>query len=128
MAITILEGSNFCISDQNGDFTFTTSGLYAYDTRFLSHLELTINGERPLLLSAGKAEYYSAAYFLRNPTAGDLPQDTVLIGRHRFVGEGMQDHLHLQNQSQEKISFELALEFGSDFADIFSWLWFCRCR
>ena len=46
MAITILEGSNFCISDQNGDFTFTTSGLYAYDTRFLSQLELTINGER----------------------------------------------------------------------------------
>jgi glycogen debranching enzyme len=120
MAITILEGSNFCISDQNGDFTFTTSGLYAYDTRFLSHLELTINGERPLLLSAGKAEYYSAAYFLRNPPAGELPQDTVSIGRHRFVGEGMQDHLRVQNQTQEKISFELALEFGNDFADIFA--------
>ena len=120
MAITILEGSNFCISDQNGDFTFTTSGLYAYDTRFLSRLELTINGERPLLLSAGKAEYYSAAYFLRNPLAGELPQDTVSIGRHRFVGEGMQDHLRVQNQGPEKISFELALEFASDFADIFA--------
>jgi glycogen debranching enzyme len=120
MAITILEGSNFCISDQNGDFTFATSGLYAYDTRFLSHLVLTINGERPLLLSAGKAEYYSAAYFLRNPPAGELPQDTVSIGRHRFVGEGMQDHLRVQNQTQEKISFELAFEFGSDFADIFA--------
>jgi len=120
MAITILEGSNFCISDQNGDFTFATSGLYAYDTRFLSRLELTINGERPLLLSAGKAEYYSAAYFLRNPLAGELAQDTVSIGRHRFVGEGMQDHLRVQNQSQEKISFELALEFENDFADIFA--------
>ena len=120
MAITILEGSNFCISDQNGDFTFTTSGLYAYDTRFLSHLELTINGERPRLLSAGKAEYYSAAYFLRNPPAGELLQDTVSIGRNRFVGEGMQDHFRVQNQSHEDISFELALEFGSDFADIFA--------
>jgi glycogen debranching enzyme len=120
MAITILEGSNFCISDQNGDFTFATSGLYAYDTRFLSRLELTINGERPLLLSAGKAEYYSAAYFLRNPPAGELAQDTASIGRHRFVGEGMQDHLRVQNQSHEPISFELALEFESDFADIFA--------
>jgi len=120
MAITILEGSNFCISDQNGDFTFTTSGLYAYDTRFLSHLELTINGERPLLLSAGKAEYYSAAFFLRNPLAGELAQDTISIGRHRFVGEGMQDHLRVQNQTQEKAAFELALEFGNDFADIFA--------
>ena len=120
MAITILEGSNFCISDQNGDFTFTTSGLYAFDTRFLSRLELTINGERPLLLSAGRAEYYSAAYFLRNPIAGDLPQDSVSIGRHRFVGEGMQDHFQVQNQSPEKVSFELAIEFASDFADIFA--------
>jgi glycogen debranching enzyme len=120
MAITILEGSNFCISDQNGDFTFTTSGLYAYDTRFLSHLELQVNGERPLLLSAGKAEYYSAAFFLRNPRAGELAQDAVSIGRHRFVGEGMQDHLRVQNQSMEPVSFELALEFGNDFADIFA--------
>ena len=32
----------------------------------------------------------------------------------------MQDHIRVQNQSQEKVSFELALEFGSDFADIFA--------
>jgi glycogen debranching enzyme len=120
MAVTILEGSTFCISDQNGDFTFTTSGLYAYDTRFLSHLVLTVNGERPLLLSAGKAEYYSAAFYLRNPLAGELAQDTISIGRHRFVGEGMQDRLHVQNQSRETVAFELALEFGNDFADIFA--------
>jgi glycogen debranching enzyme len=120
MAITILEGSNFCISDQNGDFTFTTSGLYAYDMRFLSRLELTINGARPLLLSAGKAEYYSAAFFLRNPIVEELPQDAVSVGRHRFVGEGMQDRLHVQNQTHERVSFELALEFANDFADIFA--------
>ena len=115
MAITILEGSNFCISDQNGDFTFATSGLYAYDTRFLSRLELTINGERPLLLSAGKAEYYSAAYFLRNPPAGELAQDTVSIGRHRFVGEGMQDHLRVHIRAgleQDRIHVHRGLEPG----------------
>ena len=120
MAITILEGSNFCISDQIGDFTFTTSGLYAFDTRFLSRLDLRINGERPLLLSAGRVEYYSAAYYLRNPLAGELPQDTVSIARHRFVGEGMQDRFLIQNQSMEKVGFELTLEIGNDFADIFA--------
>ena len=120
MAITILEGSNFCISDENGDFTFTTSGLYAFDTRFLSRLELTINGARPLLLSAGKAEYYSAAYFLRNPPAEGLRQDSVSIARHRFVGEGMQDRITVQNQTRKPVSLELALGFGNDFADIFA--------
>ncbi len=120
MAITILEGSNFCISDQIGDFTFTTSGLYAFDTRFLSRLDLRINGERPLLLSAGRVEYYSAAFYLRNPLAGDLLQDTVSIARHRFVGEGMQDRFLIQNQSMDKVGFELTLEIGNDFADIFA--------
>jgi glycogen debranching enzyme len=120
MAITILEGSNFCICDSNGDFAWPTSGLFAHDTRFLSHLALTINGARPLLLSAGKVEYYSAAFYLRNPHAGNLPQDSVSIARHRFVGEGMEDHLQIQNQSMEPVAFELALEFGNDFADIFA--------
>jgi glycogen debranching enzyme len=120
VAITILEGSNFCISDQNGDFTFTTSGLYAFDTRFLSRLELRINGERPLLLSAGRVEYYSAAFYLRNPPAGELHQDAISIARHRFVGEGMQDRVRVQNQSMEKVGFELTLELGNDFADIFA--------
>jgi glycogen debranching enzyme len=120
VAITILEGSNFCISDQNGDFTFTTSGLYAFDTRFLSRLELRVNGERPLLLSAGRVEYYSAAFYLRNPLAGELVQDAISIARHRFVGEGMQDRLRIQNQGMEKVGFEVALEFGNDFADIFA--------
>ena len=120
MAITILEGSNFCISDQNGDFTFTTSGLYAFDTRFLSRLELRVNGERPLLLSAGRVEYYSAAFYLRNPLAGELVQDAISIARHRFVGECMQDRVRIQNQGMEKVGFEVALEFGNDFADIFA--------
>lgn len=120
MAITILEGSSFCISDENGDFTFTTSGLYAFDTRFLSRLELMINGERPLLLSAGRVEYYSAAFYLRNPLAGELLQDSISIARHRFVGEGMQDRVLIKNQSMEKVAFEVAVAFGNDFADIFA--------
>ena len=120
MAITILEGSNFCICDANGDFSWATSGLFAHDTRFLSLLSLTVNGERPLLLSAGKVEYYSAAFFLRNPVAGELPQDSVAIARHRFVGEGMQDRLILHNNAMAPVAFELALEFGNDFADIFT--------
>ena len=120
MAITILEGSNFCICDSNGDFSWPTSGLFADDTRFLSQLALTVNGERPLLLSAGQVEYYSAAFYLRNSLAGELEQDAVSIARHRFVGEGMQDRLHVQNQSMHPVAFELALEVGSDFADIFA--------
>src|SRR5690348_12346438 len=120
MTLTILEGSTFCICDDRGDVGAETSGFFTQDTRFLSIMRLTINGERPLLLSSDKVEYFSAAFFLRNPTAGDLPQDTLSIIRRRFVGETMQDQMIVQNQGAEPVRFELALEFGCDFADIFT--------
>jgi len=120
MALTILEGSTFCICDERGDIGAETSGFFAEDTRFLSRLRLTVNRERPLLLSSDKVEYFSAAFFLRNPLAGGLPQDSVSIARERFVGEGMQDRLTVRNESMDPVAFELALDFGADFADIFA--------
>ncbi len=120
MGLTILEGSTFCICDEIGDLDGKTSGLFAEDTRFLSRLELRIDGVRPLLLSSGKVEYFSAAFYLRNPVVPGLPQDTLSIARERFIGEGMQDHLILRNESAEPLSFELELEVGTDFADIIS--------
>jgi len=118
MRLGILEGSTFCICDDRGDIDFPTGGLFAEDTRFLSLLLLTINGERPLVLSSDRVEYFSAAFYLRNPLAGGLQQDQISIARNRFIGDGMQDHITIENQTLEPLSFDLALEFGSDFADI----------
>jgi len=120
VTLTILEGSTFCICDDRGDIGAQTSGFFAQDTRFLSGLRLTVNGEPPMLLSSDKVEYFSAAFYLRNPRAGGLPADTLLIARRRFVGEAMQDRLTITNERTEPVEFELALGFASDFADIFS--------
>ncbi len=120
MALTILEGSTFCICDEIGDLAGETSGLFADDTRFLSRLKLTINGSKPLLLSSGKVEYFSAAFFLRNPVVDGLGHDVLSIKRERFVGEGMQDQIVIQNQSMKPVTFEVGLELATDFADIIS--------
>jgi glycogen debranching enzyme len=121
LAITILEGSTFCICDDVGDVgTWPTSGLFAEDTRFLSVLKLTINGKRPLILTSDKVDYFSAAFYLRNPPSGNLQSDIVSIIRERFVGEAMQDRIIVQNQGMEPVSFELGIEVGCDFADIFA--------
>jgi glycogen debranching enzyme len=120
VALTILEGATFCICDEHGDLGGETHGLFSEDTRFLSRLRLTVNGAKPLLLSSAKVDYFSAAFYLRNPVAGGLEQDALSISRQRFVGEGMQDTVVVQNQSMEAQSFELALEVGNDFADILS--------
>ena len=120
MGMTILEGSTFCICDEIGDLDGRTSGFFAEDTRFLSRLELRVNGARPLLLSSGTIEYFSAAFYLRNPVANGLVQDSLSIARERFVGNGMQDHLVVRNETAASLRFELTLDVGTDFADIIS--------
>jgi len=120
MALTILEGATFCICDERGDVGDETSGFFTEDTRFLALLKLTIDGQRPLVLSSNRVEYFSAAFFLRNAPSDRLQQDTLSVMRRRFVGDAMQDHLVVQNMTGQPLSFEVALEFGSDFADIFA--------
>jgi len=97
--LRILEGATFCICDDLGDLDGQVEGLFSEDTRYLSRLRLTINGQRPLLLSSDKIEYFSAAFFMRNPLAGDLAQDALSIRRERFVGDGLQDSVVVQNES-----------------------------
>ena len=120
MALTILEGSTFCICDERGDIAAPTDGLYASDTRLLSRLCLTVNGERPLLLSHGKVEYFSAAFYLRNALGGGLDQDELAITRERFVGDGMQERIVLHNLAGRELELDVRLELGNDFADIFA--------
>ncbi|MBD0330898.1 MAG: amylo-alpha-1,6-glucosidase [Thermoleophilia bacterium] len=120
MALTILEGSTFCICDDLGDIGMgDNSGFFARDTRFLSSLILLVDGRRPLLLSSSKVDYFSAVFYLRNPIANGLPPDALLIRRDRFVGDAMQDRIVLENALREPIAFELELALGADFADIF---------
>src|ERR687884_155877 len=103
MTLRILEGSTFCICDDVGDFVEATHGFFAEDTRFLSRLNLTLNGKRPLLLTSNNVDYFSAAFYMRNPLAGGLAQDAVSVERRRFVGEGIQDFVVLQNQGMEPL-------------------------
>jgi glycogen debranching enzyme len=117
--ITVLEGSTFCICDERGDVTGDTNGFFSEDTRRLSRFLLRVNGERPPLLSSGKVEYFSAAFYMRNPLAGGLDADTLSIARSRFVGDAMQDRITITNESMETQRLTLELEVGTDFADIF---------
>ena len=120
MALTILEGSTFCICDERGDIYEQTGGFFARDTRFLSCFRLTVNGRPPLLLSSGKVEYFSAAFYLRNAPVDGLAQDSVAIVRERFVSDAMQERIVVENVTPEPVSFELAIQIASDFADIFA--------
>ena len=120
MTLTILDGSTFCICADDGAIIEGAHGLYADDTRFLSRLALRVNGEPPMPLSAGKVEYFAAAFFLRNPVAGGLGADELLIRDERFVTDDLQEHVVVANLAGDAVTVELAIELASDFADILS--------
>jgi len=120
VALTILEGSTFCICDDLGDIEGGVGGLYAHDTRFLSTFTLRVEGKRPLLLSSAKVEYFSAAFYSGNAPADGLDRNVLSIARHRFIGLGLQDHIVVRNVTRAPVSFTLELDFGTDFADIIS--------
>ena len=116
--LTILEGSTFCISDERGDIVDVTSGLFAYDTRFLSRLALRVGGVRPLLLSSGRTSHFRAAFYLRNAPADGIPRDSLSISRQRFIGTALGERISVRNEMPEPLEVELTLEVAADFADI----------
>src|SRR5437867_13249513 len=65
--ISVLEGNNFVVSDLRGDIDASPTealGLFAWDTRFLSRWLLTVDGQRPNVLSTDDLDYFSVKLFL----------------------------------------------------------------
>src|SRR5438046_88061 len=64
--ITLVEGSAFAISGRSGDMAPNLPhGFFFRDTRFLSRLELRVNGQAPEALEAEPLDPFSATFALR---------------------------------------------------------------
>ena len=74
--VSILDGNTFLVSDRRGDiepsYDFPT-GLFSFDTRFLSTWVLTLDGERLHALSVDDAESYRTKFFLAPGEPHALP-------------------------------------------------------
>ena len=97
----------------------TASGFFASDTRFLSRSVLTLGGARLDPLSHDHSTPHLASFVLRNPLAGGLQPNELVIERERFVGDCMEERIVVQNNSHRRVDAELGLELAADFADIF---------
>lgn len=118
--IQVLDGSTFMLSDSRGDVDEgSVTGLFHEDTRYLSRFLLTINGERPELLSSGGVDHYSAAFFLTNPDLTGVPAGSLSIQRYRFLGPGLSEVLLVQSHLDKPVQVEMRLSVAADFADLF---------
>jgi glycogen debranching enzyme len=120
-------------------------GLFCCDTRFLSRLELQINGHSPVLLSSTADKGFALSVLCTNPSmdggarleGGDklepdeelkdssvfdfapLRADTLGINREIVLSGALFEELTVCNYSTSPIRFQLSLSFDADFVDLF---------
>jgi glycogen debranching enzyme len=120
--VQILEGNTFVVSDDKGDIEASSTdptGLFSFDTRFLSRWVLTVNGQRLTPLSTDDLQYFQARFFLV-PGSGTVYVDSKLsVIREREVADGFREQLRVLNHENDAVDLEIRIEAASDFADLF---------
>jgi glycogen debranching enzyme len=120
--VQILEGNTFVVSDDRGDIESSASdptGLFSFDTRFLSRWVLTVNGQRLNALSTDDLQYFQARFFLV-PGSGSVYVDSRLtVIRQREVADGFREELRVLNHESGPVDLQIRIDAASDFADLF---------
>lgn len=120
-AITLVDGSTFCLSDRVGDIEQSTShGLFYRDARVVSRWELRIDGHRPEPLSVLSPEAFTARFILRRPPRAGAADSTLLVMRERLVAGGLRETITLENLGREPTAVALDLRADADFVDLFA--------
>ena len=128
-ARVLKHGDSFVVLDRAGNIQqigLGEQGLYHDGSRFLSRLELRLNGRRPLLLSSTVREDNALLTVdLTNPdivTDGEvtLARDQVHIFRSCFLFNGVfYERMRLRNFSMRPVALTLSTVFEADYVDIF---------
>jgi glycogen debranching enzyme len=118
--VTLVEGSTFCISQPSGDILpGRPQGLFIQDTRVLSRWSLTIDGRPAEPLAVQQADPYAAEFFGRLPPRGAPSDATLLVVRHRYIGDGMREDIAIRNTASLPTALAVMLTADADFTDLF---------
>ena len=120
--VRILDGNTFVVSDRQGDIEASPtdpSGLFSYDTRFISQWVLTIDGRRLTALSVDDLHYWETRFFLVPGMASVYTDSKVSVIRQRTVGDGFREEITILNHDVKPIDLTVRIDADSDFADLF---------
>ena len=126
---TLKQGDCFAVLDSHADIGAAPGGpdgIFFCDTRYLSHLEMLLNGRQPLLL--GSAVRDDNSFLTVDLTNPDIYidekivqlKDMLHVVRTLFLLDGtVYQRLRLQNHGERPFDVRLSFAFASDFADLF---------
>ncbi|MFG3420158.1 glycogen debranching N-terminal domain-containing protein [Micromonospora sp. NPDC049460] len=120
--VSILDGNTFVVSDERGDLhpspTFPT-GLFSFDTRFLSKWVLTVDGQPLNALSRDDLQYFETRYFLVPGEPTHYVDAKVSVIRQQQICREFSEQLTVLNHDTEERHLTLRVEMATDFADLF---------
>lgn len=148
--LTVKDNDLFLVTDTLGniggllrDDMNASMGLFCHDTRFLSRLELQIEGRPPVLLSSTADKGFALSVLCTNPrldgerleeaeqleaeahveegeiSYAPLRAETIGIARDIVLNGALFDEIEVSNYTTSRIRFELSLSFDADFVDLF---------
>ncbi|MGV7030324.1 amylo-alpha-1,6-glucosidase [Methylobacterium symbioticum] len=123
-------GESFAVLDSYGDIGVQPGpeGLYFQDTRYLSRLEFTVEGQRPLMLSSVMQDDNGAlSVDMTTPDirldAHDgttIPREVIAIERTKFLFKGAcYDRIGLRSYDSRHRTLRIAVTFDADYRDLF---------
>ncbi|QTG79727.1 amylo-alpha-1,6-glucosidase [Arthrobacter crystallopoietes] len=119
-AVTLLQGTSFCISFANGDMNpERPHGFFYRDTRFISDWSLSVNGRPVEPLEAILYDPYRAVFIGRAERTDGLADSNLLVERRRSLNHGVHEDVTVSNHSREPAACQVQLTVGADFADLF---------
>ncbi len=126
--LTLKDDDIFLVTDTLGNVPgclpgqeSNTLGLFCRDTRFLSRLELQIEGQLPILLSSNARRGFAISALCANPYLEEkgIGAETIGIEREIAINGGLFEELTITNYLTSTVNFEISLSFDADFVDLF---------
>jgi glycogen debranching enzyme len=120
--VSILDGNTFVVTDERGDVIGSPdfpTGLFSFDTRFLSTWILTVDGERLNVLSRDDLHFFETRFFLVPGRPTHYVDAKVSVIREQSIGATFVERLTVFNHDVAPANINLRVEMDSDFADLF---------
>lgn len=126
--LTLIDGKTFLSTTLAGDIMppgAPDAGFFHDDTRFLSRLELRVDGYRTVVLSSSTEQTFASQIELTTGQSTlrdsyEIPENTVHIRREQLLSsDTLYDYFSFENFNFRELEIVIELAYEADFMDVF---------